>query len=139
MPAVTRLGLVVVLLVAAFLALVGLAVASLWAAGQVPLAALVALTGAGGAGCALVLHAIARREEEEPPSLPPPAPLQGPSAQQLTPEACQPRPAARLARKPLRVQSMPVAELPPEYVNAVMKGARAWNDAWKVREAPRQQ
>jgi hypothetical protein len=136
MPAVTRLGLVVVLLVAAFLALVGVAVASLWTAGQVPLAALVALTGAGGAGSGLVIYAIARREEEEPLSLPPPP--QVPAAQPLTLDAPLPRPAARLTRRPLRVQSMPVADLPPEYVHAVMKGARAWNDAWKLRDGPPQ-
>ena len=135
MPAVTRLGLVFVLLVAAFLALVGLAVASLWTAGQVPLAALLAVTGAGGAGSGLVIYAMGRREEQEPRSLPPPP---DPAPQQLTLDAHPPGPAAPLARRPLRVQSMPVAELPPEYVDAVMKGARAWTDAWKLRDGPRQ-
>jgi hypothetical protein len=135
MPAVTRLGLVFALLVAAFLALVGLGVASLWTAGQVPLAALLALTGAGGAGSGLVIYAIARREEEEPRFLPPPP---DPAPQQLTLDVDQAPPTARLIRKPLRVQSMPVADLPPEYVDAVMKGARAWTDAWKQRDGPRQ-
>ena len=40
--------------------------------------------------------------------------------------------ASRIPRAPLRVQTMPVAKLPPAYVDAVMRGAHARLNALKA-------
>lgn len=135
MPAVTRLGLVPVLLIAALVALSGAAAAGLWVAGHGTLALLVAVTGAGAAVSGLVLWAIGRRKEEQPPLEAP----RGPAGEEPLNTLPQSLPAAPAVRRPLRVQSMPVADLPPEYLEAVRRGTRAWNDAWKRREQPGEQ
>lgn len=122
MHAANRLGLVFLLLIACFLALVGYAAASLVLAGERLLAAAVALAGLAGVVGGVLVWLLAREEGDvqEPAEVAPPA---------------QPLPQAlpQLARAPLRVQTMPVANLPPAYLAAVMKGAHARLDALKAQ------
>ena len=135
MPAATRLLVAFVLLVCAFIVLVGVAVFSLVMAGQEMLAAVVALAGLTGATAGAVTYWFLRREGEDEPGAVEVEPLVP-----LTPTP-EPAPQARLApqgkpvlrRAPLRVQAMPVAKLPPAYVDAVMRGAQARRNAWKVQ------
>jgi hypothetical protein len=120
MLAANRLGLAFLLLVACFLALVGYAAGSLLAAGEPVLAAVIALAGLAGVIGGVLVWLLVRREDE----------LQ----EQV--ERVPPLPAAvvpEIARAPLRVQAMPVADLPPAYLAAVMKGAQARLDALKAQ------
>lgn len=124
MPAATRLLVAFLVLIAAFVALVGVAVFSLFVAGQQVLAGVVAtagLLGLGAGGCTwwLLRREVAEEEEIE-----------------AEPELLLPDPPPRMPpipRRPLRVQSMPVANLPPAYVNAVMRGAQARLTAMKAQ------
>lgn len=126
MQAATRLGTAFLLLIAAFLVLVVLAATSLVAARQPMLAAVVAVAGLAGVSTGVLTWRVARREEEEP------AGREGMVPYEVS--ACAPRlVAATLPRRPIRVQSMPVANLPPAYVDAVMKGVRARTSALKAQ------
>jgi hypothetical protein len=113
-----RLGLAFLLLIACFLGLVAYAAASLLAAGEPLLAAAIAVAGLAGVIGGVLVWLLVRREDEVEAQVAialPPAPAAAPE----------------LARAPLRVKTMPVANLPPAYVAAVMKGAHARLDALK--------
>lgn len=125
MPASTRLLVAFLVLIGAFLALVGVAVASLFAAGEHALAAVVTVAGLAGVGAGAFTYWLLRRdvvddEEGEPPMLVlnEPPPVQRP-----------------VQRAPVRVHNMPIANLPPAYVNAVMHGAQARLSAIKAQGA----
>lgn len=118
-----RLGLAFLLLIACFLALVGYAAASLFAAGEPLLAAAIAVAGLAGVIGGVLVWLLVRREDE----------LQEQPAAQATPVPVPAHP-----RVPLRVQAMPVADLPPAYLAAVMKGAHARLDALKAQAPPQQ-
>lgn len=120
-----RLGLAFLLLIACFLALVGYAAASLLAAGEPLLAAAIAVAGLAGVIGGVLVWLLVRREDE----------LQ---EQPAAPAMPLPVPAPELPRAPLRVQAMPVADLPPAYLAAVMKGAHARLDALKAQAPPPQ-
>lgn len=109
MQAATRLGLAFLLLIAAFLALAGFAVWGLVAAGQSALAMVVVVAGVAGVLAGVLTWLVLRREEDEP------------LAQQAQAPA-PPQPV--IARRAVRVQSMPVADLPAAYVDAVTRGMR---------------
>lgn len=118
-----RLGLAFLLLIACFLALVGYAAASLLAAGEPLLAAAIAVAGLAGVIGGVLVWLLVRREDEL---------QEQPSAEAM------PVPVPALPRVPLRVQAMPVADLPPAYLAAVMKGAHARLDALKAQAPPPQ-
>ncbi|MBC5784233.1 hypothetical protein H8N03_14875 [Ramlibacter sp. USB13] len=130
MPAATRLLVAFVLLVCAFVVLVGVAVFSLYVAGEGMLAAVVATAGLAGVAAGGVTYWFLRGEvmdetvefELEPLVPATPAPASVKRAQPV------------LRRTPLRVQAMPVADLPPAYVDAVMRGAQARLNALKAEE-----
>ena len=119
MQAANRLGLAFLLLTAAFVALIAIASASLWAAGQGMLALVVAVVGVGGGAAGAITYRIAQGEGEEPV-----APCPVPTLSE---------PAATPVRKAIRVQAMPVADLPPEYLAAVMKGTRVRTQALRTQ------
>ena len=119
MPAATRLLAAFLLLVAAFLVLVGCAVVNLVASGQHWLAAVVATAGLAGLAAGTVTYWLLRREADADDLV-----IELP----LQPE---PPPPPQSDRAPLRVQAMPVADLPPAYVDAVLKGAQARLSAMK--------
>ena len=151
MPAARRLLVVFLVLIGAFLVLVGFAVASLYTVGQPVLAAVVATAGLAGVGAGVLTYWLVKRDgiaEEFDFEIQIPtstvaatestavANARAVVAEELaTPEAATPAHVARrprIVRRPTRVQSMPVAELPPEYVNAVMRGAQARLSALKA-------
>ena len=124
MPVATRLLVAFLLLIGAFVMLVGVAVFSLYTAGQMMLAGVVATAGLIGLAAGAVTWWFLRRELADDEEL---------AVETLVPSVTAPLPA-RVAvhvalrtprRVPLRVQSMPVADLPPAYVDAVLRGARA--------------
>jgi hypothetical protein len=124
MQVATRLRLAFLLLIAAFVVLVGFAAASLAMAGQSAMAMVVVLAGIAGVAAGVATWLLVRREEDEPAiaepdTVAPPVPLAPP--QILAP------------RRPLRVQAMPVASLPPEYVAAVTRGMRARTSALRAQ------
>lgn len=124
MQVATRLRLAFLLLIAAFVVLVGFAAASLAMAGQSAMAMVVVLAGIAGVAAGVATWLLVRREEDEPAiaepdTVAPPVPLAPP--QVLAP------------RRPLRVQAMPVARLPPEYVAAVTRGMRARTSALRAQ------
>lgn len=124
MQVATRLRLAFLLLIAAFVVLVGFAAASLAMAGQSAMAMVVVLAGIAGVAAGVATWLLVRREEDEPAiaepdTVAPPVPLAPP--QVLAP------------RRPLRVQAMPVASLPPEYVAAVTRGMRARTSALRAQ------
>lgn len=127
MPAATRLLAAFLLLIAAFCVLVGVAVFALAAAGQGQLAMLVAAAGVAGVVAGAVTYWLLRRDgmaeelELEVEPLVPVAPA----------VPARPRASVPVARRPLRVHAMPVADLPPAYVDAVLRGAQARLDALK--------
>jgi len=125
-------------LMGAFLVLVGFAVASLYTVGQPVLASVVATAGLAGVGAGALTYWLVKRdgvatefdfEIEIPASVV--APMEPETAESATPADAMRRP--RIVRSALRVQSMPVAQLPPEYVNAVMRGAQARLSAMKAQ------
>lgn len=118
MQAANRLGLAFLLLIAAFLVLVATAAASLWAAGQAVMAVLVGVTGIAGSVAGAVTWRVVRADDLEAAAEPPQS------------AKAAPRP---IVHKPVRVQAMPVADLPPAYVDAVIKGARARLTALKAQ------
>jgi hypothetical protein len=121
MHTANRLGLALLLLIAAFLVLVAISAASLWAEGHMGTAFVVGGVGFAGA----VAGAIAWREipDDEGEAVLPPSPVAKPAAPPI-------------AHRPVRIQTMPVADLPPAYVDAVMKGAQARLSALKA-QSPR--
>lgn len=118
MQAASRLGLAFLLMIAAFVALIAMASAGLWAAGQGMLALVVAVVGVGGGAAGALTYRIAQGEE----------PVERPG-----PGSTLEHPVASPVRKPIRVQAMPVADLPPEYVAAVMKGTRVRTHALRTQ------
>ena len=122
MPA-RRLTLLVVVLTGLFVLGVALAVGGLLALRDpgilaVCLVALVA--GVLAAGLAYAAARVAAEEDQEEsagltPELPPPVPVVALQMQRM----------ARRPRGPVRIQSLPVADLPAPYLAAVMKGLRA--------------
>ena len=106
MQAARRLGIVFLLLVIAILAL---AAGSLFMVGQGMLGTLVAVAGAAALGAGGLVYWRVCRDVEA---------LDVAGGREVPMSAVQ-------KREPLRVQAMPVADLPPEYVSAVMRGARA--------------
>jgi len=124
MQVATRLRLAFLLLIAAFVVLVGFAAASLAMAGQSAMAMVVVLAGIAGVAAGVATWLLVRREEDEPAiaepdTVAPPVPLAPPQV--------------RAPRRPLRVQAMPVASLPPEYVAAVTRGMRARTSALRAQ------
>jgi len=124
MQVATRLRLAFLLLIAAFVLLVGFAAASLAMAGQSAMAMVVVLAGIAGVAAGVATWLLVRREEDEPAiaepdTVAPPVPLAPPQV--------------RAPRRPLRVQAMPVASLPPEYVAAVTRGMRARTSALRAQ------
>jgi hypothetical protein len=117
MQAARRLGVAFLLFVLAFLVLVALAAGSLFMVGQVAMASVVAGTGVAGVVAGGIAYRMVRRDMD---------------ALDVVVEHEVPLAAAE-ERKPLRVQTMPVADLPPEYVAAVMQGARARLSALKAQ------
>lgn len=127
MQAAPRLGLAFLLLIAAFLVLVGVAVGTLFIAGQGALALVVVVAGIAGVGAGVVTWLLVRNVDEEPAVA-----TAAPAVQPLPHAAAMPRPARRAPR----VQAMPVADLPPAYVNAVTRGIRARTSALRGQPPP---
>lgn len=127
MPAAQRLLAAFLFLIGAFLVLVGLAVASLYTVGQPVLAAVVATAGAAGVGAGGLTYWLLRRETEADPILEEQIEIDLEAVRRVAPRV-QEQPITRM---PLRVHSMPVADLPAPYVNAVMRGAQARLSALK--------
>jgi hypothetical protein len=119
MQAANRLGLAFLLMIVVFLVLVTMAAAGLWAAGQPVMAVLVGVTGIAGSVAGAVTWRVVRADDLA-------AAAHGP------PSAGKPAPR-RIVHKPVRVQAMPVADLPPAYVDAVTKGAQARLTALKAQ------
>jgi hypothetical protein len=133
MPVATRLLVAFVLLICAFVVLVGVAVFSLYTVGQPVLAGVVAMAGLAGVAAGGVTFWIIRRDAVEEAGeteieLDAPIPTQPMS---FVPPAAPRAGRAATHRRPLRVQAMPVANLPPAYVDAVMRGAQARLSALK--------
>ena len=124
MQAATRLRLAFLLLIAAFVVLVGFAAASLALAGQPAMAMVAVLAGIAGVAAGVATWLLVRREEDEP-AIAEPQPI-APSVALAPPQVLAPR-------RPVRVQAMPVARLPPEYVAAVTRGMRARTSALRAQ------
>jgi hypothetical protein len=109
-------------LIGAFLVLVGVAAVSLFSAGEHALAAVVAIAGAAGVGAGAFTYWLLRRDvvEDEDDTL-----------TLLLDEPPEVQPPVR--RGPVRVHSMPIANLPPAYVDAVLRGAQARLSAIKAQ------
>ena len=116
-----RLGLALLLLIAAFLVLVAISAASLWAAGQVATALVVGVVGLVGVAAGAITWWVVPEDEVVP------APQSPPVAHVAV---------RQIAHRPVRIQAMPVADLPPAYVDAVLKGAHARLSALKA-QSPR--
>jgi len=114
-----RLGLAMLLLSAALLVLFGVAATALWAAGQATTAFVLAVIGVACAAAGAITWRIAREDEADLPE-------EAPHTQAVPPP---------IARKPVRIQTMPVAVLPPAYLVAVMKGADARSSAFKAQSS----
>ena len=112
-----RLRFVFVLLVGAFGLVAAAAAISLLALSDPFLAGVVALAGLFGVAAGAVTYLAARQEPEE-------------AGLESEPESPEDRPTLP-ARRPIRVQSLPVAKLPPAYLEAVMNGTRARTAALK--------
>lgn len=124
MQVATRLRLAFLLLIAAFVVLVGFAAASLALAGQGTMAMVVVLAGIAGVAAGVATWLLVRLEEDEPAIAEP---------QPLAPPVAPARPQVLAPRRPVRVQAMPVASLPPEYVAAVTRGMRARTSALRAQ------
>lgn len=124
MQAATRLRLAFLLLIAAFVVLVGFAAASLALAGQPAMAMVAVLAGIAGVAAGVATWLLVRREDDEPA-------IAGP--QPIAPPVALARPQVLAPRRPVRVQAMPVARLPPEYVAAVTRGMRARTSALRAQ------
>lgn len=121
-----RLRLVFVLLAAAFGLVAAAAAVSLLALRDPFLAGVVALAGVFGVTVGVVTYVAARQEPEEAGLLP-----EDPEPEIVAGSLLLAQPLG--PRSPIRVQSLPVADLPPAYLAAVMNGARARTAALKQR------
>jgi hypothetical protein len=109
MQATHRLRLAFLVLVLAFLVPVAVAAGGLFMAGQALLAGVVSAAGLAGMLAGGVIYRMVRRDIDA-----------------CDVELEHQAPATSVQeRKPLRVQTMAVADLPPAYVAAVMQGAKA--------------
>lgn len=124
MQATTRLRLAFLMLIAAFVVLVGFAAASLAMAGQAAMAMVVVLAGIAGVAAGVATWLMVRREEDEPAIAEP---------QPVAPPVPLDQPQGLAPRRPVRVQALPVARLPPEYVAAVTRGMRARTSALRAQ------
>jgi len=127
MPVARKLLVAFLVLIGAFLVLVGLAVASLVTLGQPVLAAVVATAGVAGVAAGAATYWMLRKDGED----------LGPDEIEVELESVR-RVALhvetpRSTRAPLSVHSMPVADLPSAYVDAVMRGAQARLSALKQK------
>ncbi|NNU43806.1 hypothetical protein [Ramlibacter montanisoli] len=125
MQVATSLRLAFLLLIAAFVVLVGFAAASLAMAGQPAMAMVAVLAGIAGVAAGVTTWLLVRRDEDEP-AIAEPEPVAPPVVPLAQPQVLAPR-------RPLRVQAMPVASLPPEYVAAVTRGMRARTSALRAQ------
>lgn len=119
-----RLALLIAVLTGLFVVGVALAIGGLLALGD-PGVLVVGLVSALAALAAAALAWLAVRvvaAEEEP-------------AKAEAPPSVLPIATAPI-RRPVRIQAMPVADLPPAYVSAVMKGLQASRRAGGARERP---
>lgn len=121
LPAASRLRLVFMLLLAVFAALVAAACIALVLRGDALLAGVAAFLGFAGAAAAGLTYLAVREDADEaqPLSLP------------VTQPVAQPARTHGLARPAMRVHAMPVADLPPAYVAAVLHGVRTRTAALK--------
>jgi hypothetical protein len=140
-----RLLIAFLLLIGAFVVLVGVAVNSMLMVGQYLLAAMVGGAGLAGMVAGGVTFWWLRQDAEEVVEVEPwlrpaeavvapvvPAPfvtLSNARASVVRPKLAR---AEAQPRLPMKVQAMPVADLPPAYVDAVLKGAHARLDALKA-------
>jgi hypothetical protein len=124
MPAASRLLVAFVMLITVFVVLVGFAAVSLAAAGQPAMAGVVATAGLVGVAAGGVTYWLLRRESEDEEIELDLEPITRSGA--LVPRSA-------VTHVPVRVQSMPVAKLPPAYLDAVMKGAQARLSALKAQ------
>lgn len=131
MPVATRLLVAFLLLICAFVVLVGIAVFSLYTAGQLMLAGVVATAGLIGLAAGGVTYWFLRREVDDEEDAVDVEPLLPPVSMQVTMQVARRTPR----RLPLRVQSMPVADLPPAYVDAVLRGAQVRLSALRSQSA----
>lgn len=122
---VRRLALLIAVLTALFVLGIALAVGglvALWDPGILMVWLVAAAAGVLAAGLAyLATRAVAEGHEEESVALAPAWPV-----------AVQPSQAA--PPRPVRIQAMPIAELPAPYVAAVMKGLQASRTATTTRQ-----
>lgn len=130
MPAAHRLLVVFLVLLGAFVALVGLAVASLLTLGQPVLAAVAGTAGVAGVGAGAVTWWMLRTADDEMGEQDIEIELE--AVRRVAKRAEPPR----VEREPLRVHSMPVADLPAPYVKAVMRGAQARLSALREQGLP---
>lgn len=114
MKAATRMKLGLSLLIGVFVACTGLAVAVLAMLQDPWIFVVAAVAALACVVAAAITYLIARSLEEHA----------------LEPEPHETGPAA-VPRQALKLQSLPVAELPPEYLEAVMKGVRANRAAFR--------
>lgn len=118
-----RLRFAFVLLIAAFVVLVGFAAATLAMAGQAAMAMMVVVAGIAGVAAGVTTWLLVGRVEDEPAIAEP---------EPVAPPVPLARPHVLASRRPVRVQAMPVAKLPPEYVAAVTRGIRARTSALRA-------
>lgn len=121
MPAAHRLLVAFLFLIGAFLVLTGLAVASLYTVGQPVLAAVVATAGLAGVIAGALTYWLLRRDGGDPTIEEIGTEIDLEAVRRVAPRTQQ----QTIVRMPVRVHSMPVADLPAPYVNAVMRGAQA--------------
>ena len=117
-----RLRLVFVLLVGAFGLVAAAAAVTLLALRDPFLAGVVALAGVFGVAAGALTYVAARQAPEE-------SGLEAESGPVVDRTPVLP------ARRPIRVQSLPVAKLPPAYVEAIMNGTRTRTAALKQQPA----
>jgi hypothetical protein len=114
-----RLGLAMLLLSAAFLVLVGVAATALWAAGQATTAFVLGVIGVACAAAGAITWRVARADDSDVPD-----------------EKWDGKPNPQpITRTPVCIQTMPVADLPPAYLAAVMKGTHARSNALKAQSS----
>jgi hypothetical protein len=124
------LRLPVLLFGLALMLVLGAALASLLSLHDPGLAAIIALSGCTGVCGAAVAYAMAGRGEgvEEREQVVPEAIVSVPSPVHVHAQRCVAVPQVRL-----RIQSLPVADLPPAYLAAVRKGVEANRAALQAR------
>ncbi len=133
--AADRTRLAFVLLAAALLLVVGAAVASVVSLHDPVLATIVAVAAAAGVLGGALAYAASREEDGAPgwerDRLP--APTHVPTPMRSHAPNVMPGAPPRI---PIRIHSMPVADLPPAYLAAVMKGVQANRTARQARVLP---